>query len=164
MQVQGQTQCRFEVAGDSILDSIYESVSDGTSSCPPWSSIAPQIPRLPGTVREKPDYEKYFVRMFVSVGPYHFRELKLQLVEKRKPAMAMKLFSNNKEAIKNLFEKLGQPEIVNELKSFYEESSTIEYCDKVFTKMMLLDGCFILYFINLYCGGLVEDYSELNSN
>ncbi|KAM0046836.1 hypothetical protein Hdeb2414_s0009g00321261 [Helianthus debilis subsp. tardiflorus] len=81
MQVQDQTQCSFEVTSDSILDSIYESVSDGTSNRPPSSSISPQIPRLPLTVMEKPDYEKYYVPMFVSIGPYHFGEPKLQFVE-----------------------------------------------------------------------------------
>ncbi|KAJ0847996.1 hypothetical protein HanPSC8_Chr13g0551981 [Helianthus annuus] len=97
---------------------------------------------------EKPDYEKYFVPQAVSIGPYHFGELKLQMLEKRKPEFAMKLFSNDKEALTSLYEKLGDPEMVKDLRSFYEEGSTTKYCDKVFTKMMLLDACFILYLIN----------------
>ncbi|KAM0047385.1 hypothetical protein Hdeb2414_s0009g00327801 [Helianthus debilis subsp. tardiflorus] len=154
----------MEVTNDSIIDWIIGSVTDVDADADATTSTAPRIPKVPGTVREKHDYETYYVPKVVSIGPYHFGEPKLQLIEKRKPVIAMKLFSNNKEAIISLYETLSEPELVKELRSFYEENSTTEYPDKVFTKMMLLDGCFILYFIDFLYRGGAEDYSELKSN
>ncbi|KAJ0670161.1 hypothetical protein HanOQP8_Chr13g0471051 [Helianthus annuus] len=129
------TQCSIKIPNNSVIDWIIGSVADAgvdANATDPQPLSAAKIPRVPSMMSEKPDYEKYFVPQAVSIGPYHFGELKLQMLEKRKPEFAMKLFSNDKEALTSLYEKLGDPEMVKDLRSFYEEGSTTKYCDKHF--------------------------------
>ncbi|XP_076925529.1 UPF0481 protein At3g47200-like [Bidens hawaiensis] len=138
---QDQTQGRIEVTNDSIIDSIVDSGINATATSSP--SLDVKIPRVPIMVREKDDYEKYYVPKVVSIGPYHFGKPKLQSVEKLKPVFAMKLLENNKETLRRLYNKLGEPQMVQDLRSYYEKDSTTMFCNKESTKMML-DGCFIL--------------------
>nr|XP_043633379.1 UPF0481 protein At3g47200-like [Erigeron canadensis] len=173
MPLKDQTQSSMEVTDDSISKSVGDvaAAPPGTSSTsiidvpedpiikwimsstdadannaidPTPISSAPKIPRVPGSIREKQDYyEKYFVPKFISIGPYHFRKNKPMLFEKRKPDFAMKLFSNDKAAVKRLYEKLAQPEMVKDLRSYYDQqhmmTSSCLFSDSEFTKMMLLD-------------------------
>ncbi|KAJ0670622.1 hypothetical protein HanOQP8_Chr13g0476621 [Helianthus annuus] len=106
--------------------------------------------------RDTEEFKECYVPKIVSIGPYNFGEPKFQLYEKRKPVFAMDLLSGNKETLRRLYNRLF--EMVQELRSFYEKDSTTEFCDKVFTKMMLLDGCFILFCINLVdkCWGILD--------
>nr|GEY22962.1 uncharacterized protein [Tanacetum cinerariifolium] len=115
-------------------------------------------------VKETQEYGKNYVPKVVSIGPYHFDNPKLKMVEKVKPCFTMKLLMNNKEALKSLYKKLGKAEMVKELRNYYEEKSTDQFSDKVFTKMMLLDGCFILYYIKFIFGEKLETCQELKSH
>ncbi|KAF5811092.1 hypothetical protein HanRHA438_Chr04g0187031 [Helianthus annuus] len=150
MQVQDQTHSNIELPDDSIIDSIIDSISNSVvydAPTPPPSSVS-RIPRIPRMVREKDDYEKYYVPNVVSIGPYHFGEPKLQFVEKLKPVYTMKLLKGKKDILKSLYKTLGEQQMVEKLRSFYEENSTTKFSDDVFTKMMLLDSCFILHYVN----------------
>ncbi|XP_076925531.1 UPF0481 protein At3g47200-like [Bidens hawaiensis] len=158
---QDQTQGRIEVTNDSIIDSIAASCINATATSSPSSDV--KIPRVPIMVREKDDYEKYYVPKVVSIGPYHFGKPKLQSVEKLKPVFAMKLLEN-KETLRRLYNKLGEPQMVQDLRSYYEEDSTTMFCNKEFTKMMLLDVCFILYYIQFVYLGNPEDCGGLSNH
>nr|XP_043614343.1 UPF0481 protein At3g47200-like [Erigeron canadensis] len=193
LNLQSQTQSSMEVTNDSISRSIGDvadappgtsstsiidvpedpfikwitSSTDADATDPTPVSSAPKIPRVPASIREKQDYEKYFVPKFVSIGPYHFCKNKPMLFEKRKPEFAMKLFSNDRAAVKSLFDKLAEPEMVKDLRSYYDQEHMMASClfsDSDFTKMMLLDGCFIFYFICSIYIGWIKDYSEFKSN
>ncbi|KAK1427074.1 hypothetical protein QVD17_15757 [Tagetes erecta] len=54
--------------------------------------------------------------------------------------------------------------MVKELRNFYEEGSTTALCDPIFTKIMLLDSCFILYYIRFVFGEEPENCQELKSH
>ncbi|KAL9992281.1 hypothetical protein Hdeb2414_s1190g00990751 [Helianthus debilis subsp. tardiflorus] len=159
MSEHDQTQCSIEIPDDKILDWIIGSATDynvhtnADDSPQPSSSAAKKIPRVPSMLSEKHNYEKYFAPQAVSIGPYHFGEPKLQAFEKVKPIIAKRLFGHDQEALISLYKKVGEEEMLKDLRSFYEQDSTTKYCDKAFAKMMLLDSCFILYFINhVYLG------------
>ncbi|KAJ0847954.1 hypothetical protein HanPSC8_Chr13g0551411 [Helianthus annuus] len=128
-----------------VIDSIFEA-----NKTPPPQSTA-KIHTISEMIRESTDeYQKFYLPKVVSIGPYHFGEPKLEFVEKLKPVFTLKLLAGNNmlEKLNSLYEKLGAPEMVQELRSFYEENSTSKLSNKEFTKMMLLDS---------YCG-------ELNSH
>ncbi|KAJ0453763.1 hypothetical protein HanIR_Chr15g0732781 [Helianthus annuus] len=154
--MQEQTQSRIEVTKDSIIDSI------SNSAAIPLQSSTSRIPRLPKMAREKDDYMKYYVPKVVSVGPYHFGNSNLQYAETLKPHLTMRLLKDNKETLRRLFDNLSEPETVQHLRCFYEENSTANFCDMEFSKMMLLDSCFILYYIRIFFGGSLEDHPELS--
>ncbi|KAJ0475772.1 hypothetical protein HanHA300_Chr13g0469461 [Helianthus annuus] len=127
-----------------VIDSIFEA-----NKTPPPQSTA-KIHTISEMIRESTDeYQKFYLPKVVSIGPYHFGEPKLEFVEKLKPVFTLKLLAGNNmlEKLNSLYEKLGAPEMVQELRSFYEENSTSKLSNKEFTKMMLLDSCFILYYI-----------------
>ncbi|KAK9069247.1 hypothetical protein SSX86_013363 [Deinandra increscens subsp. villosa] len=147
-----------------IIESIISAstnVNVDASVTPPPTSSTVKIQRVPQKVRETGDYEKEYVPKVVSIGPYHFGNPKLQVVEKLKPVCTMKLLRNSDSTLRSLYDKLGDPQMVLELKGFYEEHSTYMFCDEDFTKMMLLDSCFILYCIVLTFFGAPQELLEL---
>ncbi|PWA77473.1 hypothetical protein CTI12_AA224920 [Artemisia annua] len=146
--------------GDQLDDA---SIIDSIVNAPRPHPSTARIHTVPSLVKETEDYEKYFVPNQVSIGPKYFGHPKLKLVEKLKPSFTMKLLLDDKEVLERLFKKLGQAEMVKELRNFYEERLTDQFCDKEFTKMMVLDGCFILYYIQFIFGEKFEKCRGLNS-
>ncbi|MFS8001910.1 hypothetical protein Hanom_Chr13g01195841 [Helianthus anomalus] len=110
------------ISSDMIIDSI-------ANATPPLSTA--RIPRVPEMVKEIHDYQKYYVPKVVSIGPYHFGTPKLEYVEKLKPIYTMKLVAGNREILRRLYEKLGEPGMMRDLRSFYEENSTTTFNDEV---------------------------------
>ncbi|CAH1423946.1 unnamed protein product [Lactuca virosa] len=141
-----------------VIDSIEKAIP------PPLSSA--RIPRVPKIlVCESSDiYEKYYVPKVVSIGPYHHNNQKLELVEKLKPVFTKELLSKYKVGLSTLYKKLGTGSMVQELRNFYEERSTDHLSSKEFTMMMLLDGCFILYYILFIYGEKPGSCKELRSH
>ncbi|KAL7599031.1 hypothetical protein Lser_V15G26239 [Lactuca serriola] len=136
------------------------------NAMPPPSSSA-KIRRVPEILlREEGDYEKYYVPKVVSIGPYHYGNPKFESVEKLKPVFTKQLLSrlDYNVGLRNLYKKLGEANMVKELREFYEEESTDHLNDEEFTKMMLLDGCFILYYIRFIYGERAENCSYLRSH
>lgn len=123
----------------------------------PGVSSTAKIPTVP---RQAKDYEKYYIPKVVSIGPYHFGKPQLEFVEKIKPVFTMRLLLD-KRLLQSLFNRLGEASMVQKLRSFYEEKPGDMYSDKDFTRVMLLDGCFILYYILYIFGGKLENCGEL---
>ncbi|KAI3788305.1 hypothetical protein L2E82_01066 [Cichorium intybus] len=89
---------------------------------------------------------------------------KLQSVEtKQKPAFTKKLLSKYSVDLGSLYKKLGEPNMVKKLREFYEGDGHTENIksDRDFTKLMVLDGCFILYYILFIYGEKPENCQEL---
>ncbi|XP_076958421.1 UPF0481 protein At3g47200-like [Bidens hawaiensis] len=165
MSIQDLTQRDIEVNnGDQLEDERWVMDSIISANAPLPSLSTSRIHRVPEMVTETGDYDKYYVPKVVSIGPHHFGNKKLEFVEKLKPVFAMKLFSNNKETLRSLYKSLGDPKMVQELRNFYEENTTTKFCNKVFTKIMLLDCCFILYYIQYIFGEKPEDSGGLSSH
>ncbi|KAL8245842.1 hypothetical protein R6Q59_007058 [Mikania micrantha] len=88
-----------------------------------------RIHKLPGMVRDTGDYEKYYVPKVVSIGPYHFGNQKLELIEKIKPKIARELLSNKEETLRSLYRKLDESENGIHFKPSETKSlAHIEFC------------------------------------
>ncbi|MFS8005038.1 hypothetical protein Hanom_Chr13g01232771 [Helianthus anomalus] len=150
---QDQTQGSTGVTIESVIDSIFV---QGTNADGEANANDPliRIPKVREMGRDTEGFKECYVPKIVSIGPYYFGDPRFQLFEQRKPVFAMSLFSGNKETLRRLYNKLF--EMVQELRSFYAKDSTTKFCDNVFTKMMLLDGCFILHCIGI----LHEDFLQ----
>ncbi|KAB5519334.1 hypothetical protein DKX38_023653 [Salix brachista] len=100
------------------------------------------IHEVPGKLKEKK--EECYRPLAVSIGPYHYsdREGKLQQVEKLKAQMMVKFVKWRKDFYVNVKEELQKA------RGCYDESITEKFSDEEFSKMMFIDGCFILQFMH----------------
>ncbi|KAJ0715353.1 hypothetical protein HanPI659440_Chr13g0500131 [Helianthus annuus] len=157
MSISGEDQT--PVIGDTNLRSYIDKVfKHNANATTPQSSLPAPIPRVQEMARKKDEYyQKYYVPKVVSIGPYHHGKPKLESVQNLKPDFTMKLLGGNTQTLMSLYGKLGEPEMVYHLRSFYEENSTTMFSDMDFTNMMLLDACFILYCIKFIFGGKSGD-------
>ncbi|KAD3336267.1 hypothetical protein R6Q59_028507 [Mikania micrantha] len=103
-----------------------------------------RIPRVPMILKENMDHDKYYVPKVVSLGPYHHGKPDLEPVEGFKPLYTNRLLKGNQELILGLYHNLAK--MVQTLRGYYEDDAD-HLSDDEFTRMMLLDGCFILYII-----------------
>ncbi|XP_076958468.1 UPF0481 protein At3g47200-like [Bidens hawaiensis] len=158
---QDQNQGNIEATSDMIFHSISDSARNTTVTSQPPSPV--RIPRAPKTVRESDDYMEYYVPKVVSIGPYHFGRPALKPVEKLKAHFAMKYLDQREDLIRSACNKLCEPKMVQELRDFYEENSTIDFSDMDFAKMMLLDAFFILYY-KTYIFNRPENCQELEDS
>nr|XP_043609617.1 UPF0481 protein At3g47200-like [Erigeron canadensis] len=126
-------------------------------------SCTTQIHKVPLILKENKDHGKYYVPKVVSLGPYHYGNPRLESVQVIKPLFTKKLLKKNpgededehlSESIDRLYKVLDQ--MVDTLRGYYEDVDTRLSNDE-FTRMMLLDGCFILYFIkNIYLNEVTD--------
>ncbi|KAF5821277.1 hypothetical protein HanRHA438_Chr01g0012401 [Helianthus annuus] len=149
----------IEITDEDDESSVINSITINATAEP--SSTA-RIPRVPTMVKDKQDHEKYYVPNVVSIGPYHHGNPKLEFVENLKPVFTMKLVSNNEETLRVLYRNLSEHTMVQDLRNYYETNSTNEFENKVFIQMMLLDACFILYYL-LFIFGQPENRQELKN-
>ncbi|KAK9075868.1 hypothetical protein SSX86_004197 [Deinandra increscens subsp. villosa] len=83
----------------------------------------------------------------VSLGPYHHNRTDLARAEKYK-LVTLEEYShthNTRIPIQLLYEKVF--EVVRDARKCYIDGSTDAYSDHEFNKMMLLDGCFVVFHI-----------------
>lgn len=106
----------------------------------------PMIPKVPDNLKDDENKECYKPSV-VSIGPYHYqdRQNKLHEGEKLKVQMAREFVLYSKKNIEILYSEVAK--VAENAKRFYEGSSIRCFDDEQFTRMMFLDGCFILQFI-----------------
>lgn len=109
---------------------------------PPSSTT--QIHKVPIILKEHKDHDKYYVPKVVSLGPYHHGKPNLESVENFKPLFTNKLVKGNEDSLQRLYNNLA--EMVQTLRGYYDDDVD-RFSDEEFTRMMLVDGCFILYSI-----------------
>ncbi|XP_059668340.1 UPF0481 protein At3g47200-like [Cornus florida] len=126
---------------------------------------APRIHKVPEVLQERKEFEKYYVPRVVSIGPCHYHNEKLHQMNKLKPIFARELVSNDRKTFEGLYNKLSA--IIKQVRDCYDDemvnSTNGTFTDKEFTRMMLLDGCFILYFIQHYSFGFKEEIDHLKA-
>jgi len=106
----------------------------------------PMIPKVPDNLKDD-ENKKYYKPSVVSIGPYHYkdRQNKLHEAEKLKVQMAREFVLYSKKDIEIFYSEVAK--VAENAKRFYEGSSIRCFDDEQFTRMMFLDGCFILQFI-----------------
>ncbi|CAK7340199.1 unnamed protein product [Dovyalis caffra] len=117
--------------------------------------VMPKIPRVPRKVLEERT-TKFYHPLAVSIGPCHYfdRKKKLAQVEKLKSLM-MQQFVHESKMTKEGYRQVEK--VALDARRFYSKTTTKKFSDEDFTKMMIIDGCFILQFI--HC--LKSEYEKL---
>ncbi|KAL7614079.1 hypothetical protein Lser_V15G05637 [Lactuca serriola] len=94
-----------------------------------------------------------FNPMLVSIGPLHRKDKNLQKFEVQKTTYLHNLLdmcvSNPEQTLKECVQKVSMK--IEEIKACYEESTIYDH-DEELVRMMVVDACFILYFIHLLAG------------
>ncbi|KAK2995071.1 hypothetical protein RJ640_028241 [Escallonia rubra] len=104
------------------------------------------IHKISPLLRTDKSNKKEYDPVVVSLGPYHHNKGELQLAEKFKSrTLQMFLASCEGITIDDLCE--GVLAMVDIARSCYVEGSTDAYDDEEFSRMMLMDACFILTII-----------------
>ncbi|KAB5519383.1 hypothetical protein DKX38_023702 [Salix brachista] len=134
-----------------ILEEEYKRSENNQTGEPNTPKVPePNIPKVPVKLKEKK--EECYRPLAVSIGPYHYsdREGKLQEVEKLKARMMV-------EFVKDPVDDSGAPrkdfyvnvkEELQKARGCYDENITEKFSDEEFSKMMFIDGCFILQFMH----------------
>ncbi|KAI8559127.1 hypothetical protein RHMOL_Rhmol04G0149900 [Rhododendron molle] len=126
---------------DSILMDIGESSKNATPSY--------TIQKAPDRFRKlQPSGKNWYDPILVSIGPFHHRKPDLQSVEELKSHFAREFLVGEEKRLKGKEICVKVLKEVHELRKCYAEGSTNGYDDLSFTKMMFLDGCFILQFLD----------------
>ncbi|XP_048333628.2 UPF0481 protein At3g47200-like [Ziziphus jujuba] len=113
----------------------------------------PNIPKVPKMLRNLEKNKGCFDPHVVSIGPYHHGKDHLKEVEKLKAELARQ-YCGRFDGFRgyDLYEKVKV--VAGEARGFYDiEPSKGVNDDQAFTKMMFLDGCFILQFMWLLVKG-----------
>ncbi|KAI3830210.1 hypothetical protein L1987_04344 [Smallanthus sonchifolius] len=122
----------IEVTDDEDESWVINSITNATAE--PASTA--RIHRVPTMVKDKEGHEKYYIPNVISIGPYHHGNPKFELVKKLIPIFTTKLVSNE-ETLWVLYRKLDT--MVQDLRNFYEENSTNEFCNKNQIPFVVLD-------------------------
>ncbi|XP_059669551.1 UPF0481 protein At3g47200-like [Cornus florida] len=138
---------------NSIIDAAEGANSTTTNSASdqaprrqrPPARLIHKVPQMLGET--KAEFEKYYAPRVVSIGPYHHHNLQqLHQMNEFKLIFTRKLVSNDKQKLDGLYSELFQ--MIKQVRDCYEETNVASFNDEAFTRMMLIDGCFILYFIH----------------
>ncbi|KAG5252732.1 UPF0481 protein [Salix suchowensis] len=135
-----------------IMEEYKESENNRKPSIPevPEPSIPevpePSIHEVPGKLKEKK--EKCYRPLAVSIGPYHYsdRKGKLQQVEKLKARMMVEFVEDSGAQREDFYDKVKEE--LQKARGCYDEIITEKFNVEEFSKMMFIDGCFILQFMH----------------
>nr|CAD1828332.1 unnamed protein product [Ananas comosus var. bracteatus] len=112
-----------------------------------------RIPRVPDLLRKNEKHAKMFDPAIVAIGPYHRGKPHLLEMEDHKKEAAIAFAEGNKNA---LYKKVR--EVVGACRDCYDRSSISMMCDNDFARMLFVDGCFILQFIDQFVKDKLEDF------
>ncbi|XP_043692960.1 UPF0481 protein At3g47200-like [Telopea speciosissima] len=112
-----------------------------------------KLQRVPMTLREIEKNKGCYDPIVVSIGPFHHRHPKLQSLEKLKATIAQK-FISGRDTRKFYFNFVV---VSHKARDCYAEGSIDAFKDDEFMRMMFLDGCFLLYFIDCAVKGRLQD-------
>ncbi|PWA52724.1 hypothetical protein CTI12_AA273390 [Artemisia annua] len=94
--------------------------------------------------KDRRNYE-YYEPAVVSLGPYHHNKTNLANAEKYKLITLEEYRMSCGKTMDFLFNRVF--EVIHDARNCYIDGSTDDYNDEEFSRMMLRDGCFILFFM-----------------
>ncbi|KAK1578404.1 hypothetical protein Q3G72_030036 [Acer saccharum] len=117
----------------------------------------PKIQRVPRMLRGVEANQNCYDPLVVSIGPFHHSK-ELEITEEHKCTMARQYAENEGQSYDLLYNKVKA--IAGHARNCFSLDSSTEAVldEEKFTKMMFLDGCFILQFIRCF----VSDHRDLN--
>ncbi|GJW34759.1 UPF0481 protein-like protein [Tanacetum coccineum] len=104
-----------------------------------------KVPPLLLKGEKGPRNNEYYEPAVVSLGPYHHNRADLTQAEKYKLITLEEYRLSSGKTMGLLYNKVL--EVVEDARNCYIDGSTDVYNDEEFSRMMLHDGCFILFFI-----------------
>ncbi|KAJ0080263.1 hypothetical protein Patl1_22891 [Pistacia atlantica] len=110
--------------------------------------IRTKIERVPAMLREVKENSGCYDPLVVSIGPYHFGNPRLELMQQHKLTMARQYVNGDLKLLEELYQKVRR--VAEAAKRCYtDQSSVAKFNNEEFCQMMFLDACFLLQFI--YC-------------
>ena len=104
-------------------------------------------PKVPLRLRENPRSKDYFDPTAISFGPYHHGERELQEIGTIKTEVMLKFIKESDKSFPEFYYKVRN---MNHLtRACYVDCLEEKYCDDTFALIMLRDGCFISYLLDI---------------
>ncbi|KAJ4969739.1 hypothetical protein NE237_002838 [Protea cynaroides] len=140
-------------------------ITETSRPCPQWllsivdeqQTSQPEtkagIDKVPTILRDIDKHKDCFDPMVVSIGPYHNQDKdkdgnsKFARVENLKPSIAKEFIGGDGKKLHNF------DEVSCIARAYHVKNSTANLSDDQFTRMMFLDGCFVLHFIDCVVNG-----------
>ena len=136
--------------GDEASDTVKERTDSGL----------PRIPKVPATLRNSQNIKlpQWIQPSVVSIGPYYYKHMNLWKAQKLKSLQAEKFIKESNQGRNDLYDKIKTE--TPQLKKCYDNLEISKYTDNQLATMFLLDGCFLLHFIN--CSSEEDGFSNLD--
>ncbi|XP_020085958.1 UPF0481 protein At3g47200-like [Ananas comosus] len=112
-----------------------------------------RIPRVPDLLRKNEKHAKMFDPAVVPIGPYHRGKSHLSEMEGHKKEAATAFAGANTNALCN---KVS--EVADTCRDCYDRSLLLLMSKDEFTRMLFIDGCFILQFIDRFVRNDMKDF------
>ncbi|PON95635.1 hypothetical protein TorRG33x02_084640 [Trema orientale] len=121
------------------------------------TTVKPKIQKVPMILRGRKNFGKYYEPRVVSIGPIHHGKEEFISEEYKKRFWAGFIERSGRD-YKDLYKTIEDQ--ISELKKlFNDDVIEVYHDDKSLSRMLFLDGCFILMFIVSYVDG---DFSSFN--
>ncbi|PIN04441.1 hypothetical protein CDL12_23026 [Handroanthus impetiginosus] len=118
-----------------------------THQIPALYLISPKIQKVPVRLREEDRHRDAYDPKVVSFGPYHHGKPELKTCEDVKPFTLQMFVEGGNQPPQFYFTKIL--ELISYVRYCYVEGSTEQYSDEQLAVMMLLDSCFLIYYIGI---------------
>ncbi|XVF84508.1 hypothetical protein PTKIN_Ptkin17bG0042500 [Pterospermum kingtungense] len=142
-----------------LKSALYETMKQRTDPSSSTKRSKPLIQGVPSHLTSaKPDFKRYFEPKVVALGPLHHGKTGLEETQKTKRRLAALFVEESGTTDEILFERIMQE--IKELRKHFNEEDIQVYDDEKLAWIFLVDGCAVLYAINL---GLVGDFERLNT-
>ncbi|KAK4421641.1 hypothetical protein Salat_2114700 [Sesamum alatum] len=112
-----------------------------------WRQSGRKIHKVPQLLRQGEHNSDAYDPKVVSFGPYHYGKPELQLCQEAKH-FVLQMFVEGGGKSREFFHQ-GVLEVISDARSCYVEGSTDFYTDEHFAEMMLLDACFLIYYLKI---------------
>ncbi|PON41014.1 hypothetical protein PanWU01x14_292710 [Parasponia andersonii] len=123
------------------VDSLKEkSITSTTNNHKP----KPKIQKVPMVLRSHKNFERYYEPRVVSIGPIHHQKAGL-ILEEYKLKFLAKFEEDSGKKIEVLYQSINDQ--ILELRKLFDREVIKNYDDVTLSRMLFLDGCFILEFI-----------------
>ncbi|KAK6122760.1 hypothetical protein DH2020_043498 [Rehmannia glutinosa] len=153
-----------EDASFSAQDSTYDSSPPLTNSnhiiMALWWFSNRKIHKVPQLLRQEERNGNYYDPEVVSFGPYHHGKADLQLCQEAKHLALHMFLEGSGQSREFFFSKVV--EVIADARNCYIDGSTDIYTDEEFAEMMLLDACFLIYYILIYYMDIDKKHQELS--
>ncbi|XP_075644121.1 putative UPF0481 protein At3g02645 isoform X2 [Castanea sativa] len=120
------------------------------------------FPKVPLKLRKNPRSKDYFDPAVISFGLYHHGKRELQEIDTIKTEAMLKFIKESSISFPEFYYKVRN---MNHLtRACYVDCSEEKYCDDTFALIMLRDGCFISYLLDIVVDKKWDKVSELFAN